>query len=80
MPERFFETGAVMTPTALPELTMDLAPAVGADDTPVESPPDQAQPHSAEWYDTPEFRRQLVLHFQKAAQQAVASNPPALPG
>ena len=66
--------------TALTEVPDDTTSAVEADVTLVEPHPHQVQPHPAEWYDTGEFRRQLLLHFQKACRTAVASNPQDLPG
>ena len=70
-----------MDPTvAQLEPVSDTEPVVDVELTTVEPNPGPVRPHPAEWYDTPEFRRQLLLHFQKATRKAVATNPTDLPG
>ena len=70
-----------MNPATAPTAPLaDTAAVVEVEAPSVEPQPDQIQPHPPEWYDTPEFRRQLLLHFQEACRKAVATNPPGMPG
>ncbi len=73
-------TGAAMTPTtALIEPPTETVPTVEEEIVSTDEPTGQVRPHPAEWYDTPEFRRQLMEHFTKATRIAIASGPPDMP-